>query len=48
LIRLDSADVEKLLETEKRQLERMGKSFSQDKEYFITCGISALLAKNSN
>ena len=48
LIRLDSADVEKLLETEKRQLERMGKSFSQDKEYFITCGISALLAKNPN
>lgn len=36
--------VEKLLEREEYQLEKMGKSFSQDKEYFITCGLSAFLA----
>jgi len=36
--------VEKLLEKEEHQLERMGKSFNQDKEYFVTCGISAFLA----
>jgi len=45
---LDGTEVEKLLETEKRQLERMGKSFCQDKEYFISCGVSALLAMDSN
>lgn len=39
-----SEKVEKLLGEEESQLERMGKSFSQDKEYFITCGLSALLA----
>ncbi|MDD4503559.1 MAG: DUF3866 family protein [Clostridiaceae bacterium] len=40
----NSEKVEKLLEQEESQLEKMGKSFSQDKEYFITCGISAFLA----
>jgi len=39
-----SETVEKLLLKEERYLEKMGKSYSQDKEYFITCGISAFLA----
>ncbi|MEA4847508.1 MAG: DUF3866 family protein [Clostridiaceae bacterium] len=39
----DSTKVEKLLKEEESQLEKMGKNFSQDKEYFITCGLSALL-----
>lgn len=41
-----SEKVEKLLEKKENQMEKMGKSFSQDKEYFITCGISAYLALN--
>jgi hypothetical protein len=36
--------VEKLLEKEVSLLNKMGKSFSDDKEYFITCGLSALLS----
>jgi hypothetical protein len=36
--------VEKLLKKEEYQLEKMGKSFSKDKEYFVTCGLSAFLA----
>lgn len=35
--------VEKLLEKEEFLLNKMGKSFSEDKEYFITCGLSAML-----
>ncbi len=35
--------IEKLLEKEEALLNKMGKSFSQDREYFITCGLSALL-----
>lgn len=35
--------VEELLEMEEGQLEKMGKSFRQDREYFITCGLSAFL-----
>lgn len=36
--------VEELLEKEQGLLMKMGKGFSQDKEYFITCGLSAMLA----
>lgn len=36
-------NVEKLLQKEETLLDKMGKDFSQDKEYFITCGLSALL-----
>ncbi|HYE83843.1 MAG TPA: DUF3866 family protein [Clostridia bacterium] len=32
-----------LMEKEQSMLLKMGKSFSQDKEYFLTCGLSALL-----
>ena len=39
-----SEEVEKLLEKEESHLEKMGKSYCQDKEYFITCGLSAFLA----
>ncbi len=39
----ETHQVEKLLEKEESQLDRMGKSFSQDKEYFVTCGLSAFL-----
>ncbi|MDD3705007.1 MAG: DUF3866 family protein [Clostridiaceae bacterium] len=39
----NSTEVEKLLESEEIQLEKMGKNYAQDKEYFITCGLSALL-----
>lgn len=38
--------VEKFLEKEEGRLEKMGRTFSQDKEYFITCGLSAMLAFN--
>ncbi len=37
-------NVEELLTEEESLLDKMGKGFSQDKEYFITCGLSALLA----
>ena len=37
-------EVEKLLEKDESLLNKMGKSFSEDKEYFITCGLSAMLA----
>lgn len=40
----DSEAVEKLLLKEEHYLEKMGKSYSEDKEYFITCGLSAFLA----
>lgn len=40
---LKSIEVENLLKKEECQLEKMGKSYAQDKEYFITCGLSALL-----
>jgi hypothetical protein len=39
----DCEKVEMLLLKEESQLEKMGKSFGQDKEYFITCGLSAML-----
>ena len=39
-----SERVERLLEKEESHLEKMGKSYTQDKEYFITCGLSAFLA----
>lgn len=38
-----SEEVEELLTKEESQLDKMGKSYSEDKEYFITCGLSALL-----
>lgn len=38
--------IDKLLEKEESQLLKMGKNYSQDKEYFITCGLSAFLALN--
>lgn len=40
----NSEQVEGLLEKEERQLDRMGKVFSQDKDYFLTCGLAALLS----
>jgi len=40
----NSKQIDMLLEKEEDRLERMGKSFSQDKEYFITCGLSAFFA----
>lgn len=40
---LESIEIENLLEKEECQLDKMGKSYTQDKEYFITCGLSALL-----
>jgi hypothetical protein len=40
----NSEGVEKLLKCEENHLEKMGKSFCQDKEYFVTCGLSAFLA----
>lgn len=43
---LNSMNVEKLLEKEQDQLEKMGKGFCQDREYFVTCGSAALLATN--
>lgn len=36
--------VTELLEKEESRLEKMGRSYSQDQEYFITCGLSAFLA----
>jgi hypothetical protein len=41
---LNSMNVEKLLEKEQNYLEKMGKGFWQDREYFVTCGSAALLA----
>lgn len=36
-------EVENLLKKEESLLNKMGRSFSQDKEYFITCGLSVML-----
>lgn len=37
--------LEYLLAKEEGLLNKMGKGFSQDKEYFITCGLSAMLSR---
>lgn len=37
-------NIESLFEKEEGLLNRMGKGFSQDREYFVTCGLSAMLA----
>ncbi len=37
-------EVDRLLKKEESRFEKMGKKYSQDKEYFITCGLSAFLA----
>jgi hypothetical protein len=37
-------EVEMLMEEHTDILDKMGKGFKQDKEYFITCGLSAYLA----
>jgi hypothetical protein len=38
--------VEELYESEDFQLDKMGKDYKQDMDYFITCGLSAFLALN--
>jgi hypothetical protein len=38
-----AAQVEKLLEQEAWRLVKMGKGYFDDKEYFITCGLAAML-----
>lgn len=40
----NTESVAELLQKEEGRLEIMGRSYRQDKEYFITCGISAFLA----
>jgi hypothetical protein len=36
--------VEELYEREDFQFDKMGNDYKQDKDYFITCGLSAFLA----
>lgn len=39
----DSSEVTELLQHESSYLEKMGKKYEQDREYFITCALSSLL-----
>jgi len=40
----DTTSIEELFENEQTSFEKMGKGYSEDREYFLTCGVSAFAA----
>lgn len=42
----DTAEAEQIFQASEYCFNKMGKSFSQDRDYFLTCGVAAYLAVN--
>lgn len=43
----NTEEIEKIFDNKELHFEKMGKGYEQDREYFLTCGISAFLVSNS-